>query len=139
MPYIPRRRGYSGMGRRGTRRLLTAMVGAAVAATVSLVIAPVMGQQAPAYHAPRANDGHPDLNGIWQALNEANWDIQTHGARPALATRRGPNGPVPASQVLALGAVASVPPGQGVVEGNELPYLPAALERKKKNQDNWLT
>jgi hypothetical protein len=127
------------MGRRGTRRLLTAMVGAAVAATVSPVIAPVRGQQAPAYRAPRANDGHPDLNGIWQALNEANWDIQTHGARPALATRPGPNGPVPAPQVLALGAVASVPAGQGVVEGNELPYLPAALERKKKNQDNWLT
>jgi hypothetical protein len=41
--------------------------------------------------------------------------------------------------VLALGAVASVPAGQGVVEGNDLPYLPTALERKKKNQDNWLT
>jgi hypothetical protein len=127
------------MGRVATRRLLTAMVGAAVAATVSPVIAPVGGQQAPAYRAPRANDGHPDMSGIWQALNEANWDIQTHGARPALATRPGPNGPVPALQVLALGAVASVPAGQGVVEGNDLPYLPTALERKKKNQDNWLT
>jgi hypothetical protein len=31
--------------------------------------------QTPAYRAPRTPDGKPDLNGIWQALNEANYDI----------------------------------------------------------------
>jgi hypothetical protein len=41
--------------------------------------------------------------------------------------------------VLALGAVGSVPPGMGIVEGDEIPYLPAALAKKKANQDNWLT
>jgi hypothetical protein len=40
--------------------------------------------------------------------------------------------------VLALGAVGSVPPGLGVVEGDELPYQPAALAKKKENQKNWL-
>ena len=72
-------------------------------------------------------------------MNEANWDIQTHVARPALALRPGPYGPVPAASVLALGAVGAVPPGLGVVEGDDIPYTPAALEQKKKNQENWLT
>src|SRR5689334_13931731 len=34
--------------------------------------------QTPAYRAPRMPDGKPDLNGIWQALNEANYDIELH-------------------------------------------------------------
>src|SRR5436190_19092266 len=125
--------------RHGLRSLLMAAAGAAVTALISISIAPVSGQQASAYRAPRAADGHPDLNGIWQAMNEANWDLQTHVARPALALRPGPYGPVPAAAVLALGAVGSVPPGIGVVEGNEIPYTPAALAQKKKNQDSYLT
>ena len=95
--------------------------------------------QAPAYRAPRAPGGKPDLNGIWQALNEANYDIQLHVARPGMALRPGPYGPVPAAQVLPLGAVGAVPPGLGVVEGDELPYRPEALAKKKENQQNWLT
>src|SRR5262245_61979977 len=59
-------------------------------------------------------------------------------ARPALALQPGPFGPVPAAAVLALGAVGSVPPGPGVVEGGAIPYRPEALARKKENQDNWL-
>ena len=62
------------------------------------------------YRAPRTPDGKPDLNGIWQALNEANYDLEMHAARPALALRDGPYGPVPAAQVLALGAAGAVPP-----------------------------
>jgi hypothetical protein len=80
----------------------------------------------------------PDLNGIWQALNEANYDIEGHTARPALALQPGPYGPVPAAPVLALGAVGAVPPGVGVVEGGPLPYRPEALAQRKKNQENWL-
>src|SRR5438105_2272335 len=80
--------------------------------------------QTPAYRAPRTPDGKPDLNGIWQALNEANYDIEMHGARPAMAVRPGPYGPVPDASVLALGAVGAVPPGVGIVEGGDLPYKP---------------
>lgn len=102
---------------------------------------PAVGQTppVPGYRAPRAADGHPDLNGVWQALSEANYDLEAHMARPAMALRPGPYGPVPGAAVLALGAVGAVPPGMGVVEGGEIPYQPAALAKKKANQENWLT
>ena len=80
---------------------------------------------ADAYKAPRTADGKADLNGIWQTLNTANWDIQEHAARPGL--------------VVALGAVGAVPGGLGVVEGDELPYLPEAAAKKKTNFENRLT
>jgi hypothetical protein len=87
---------------------------------------------------PRLN-GKPDLNGIWQTLNTANWDIQAHSAKPALAMRPGPVVPIPAKEVIAFGAVGSIPSGLGVVEGDELPYKPEALKKKQENQENWLT
>jgi hypothetical protein len=123
------------------RALITAAAAAAVIAVVLVAAMPLSGQApAAAYRAPRTPDGHPDLNGIWQAMNEANYDVQTHMARPAMQLRAGPYGPVPAAPVLAFGAVGSVPPGIGVVEGDgELPYLPAALAKKKENQANWVT
>ena len=89
-------------------------------------------------NVPRLN-GHPNLNGIWQTINTANWDIQAHSAKAALAMRPGPVVPVPAKEVVAFGAVGSVPEGLGVVDGNELPYLPDALKKKQENQANWLT
>src|SRR5499433_3186212 len=102
------------------------------------LIAITLTAQTPAYRAPRTPDGKPDLNGIWQVLNEANYDIEMHMARPAMALRSSPYGPVPATPVLRLGAVGAVPPGVGVVEGGELPYRPEALAKKKQNQENWL-
>lgn len=77
------------------------------------------------YRAPRTPDGTPDLNGIWQSNNTANWNIEAHPAR------QGP--------VFALGAAFSVPPGMGVVEGDELPYLPEALATRDANAANWTT
>jgi len=109
---------------------------AAVAAGFSFVTETVESQ-APVYRVPRLKDGKPDLNGIWQTLGSPNYDIETHMARPALAVRPGPYGPVPAASVLALGAVGSVPPGIGVVDG-EIPYQPWALEKRKENQEHWI-
>jgi hypothetical protein len=103
-----------------------------------LMLSVTFSAQTPAYRAPRTPDGKPDLNGIWQTLNEANFDIEMHAARPAMATRPGPYGPVPAPQVLRLGAVGAVPPGVGVVEGGALPYKPEALAKRKENQEKWL-
>jgi hypothetical protein len=118
-------------------KLITALAGAIVGATLAVLVAPVSGQTAVS-SVPRLANGKPDLNGIWQALNEANFDIQMHAARPALALREGPYGSVPAAPVVALGAVGAVPPGVGVVEG-DLPYRPEALATKRENQANWLT
>ena len=109
-----------------------------VASAVFAVATILSGADAP-YRAPRVEGGKPDLNGIWQAMNEANYDLEAHNARPAMALSPGPYGPVPAKPVLALGAVGSVPPSLGVVEGGEIPYKPEARARKKQNQENWLT
>lgn len=83
--------------------------------------------------------GKPNLNGIWQAMNTANYQLTSHNARAAMAMQPGPVVPVPAAAVVALGAVGSVPGGEGVVEGDEIPYLPAAAAQQKKNQAAWLT
>ena len=104
----------------------TAIAGVAGAAMLfSVGIRPSEGQAPNTYKAPRTHDGKPNLNGIWQAVNTANWDIQDHAAK------QGP--------VVALGAAFSVPAGLGVVEGNEIPYQPWALEKKKANAENWIT
>jgi hypothetical protein len=110
---------------------------AGLAATFALSSMQVAGQ-AQTYRAPRAADGHPDLNGIWQALNEANWDLEPHVARAALQLRPGPYGPLPAPGVLQLGAVGSVPGSLGVVEGGEIPYKPDALKTRNENRDKWI-
>ena len=110
-----------------------------IAAAILFVAAASAFAQTPAYRAPRTDGGKPDLNGIWQSLNEANYDLEAHVARPAMAVRPGPYGPVPAAAVVALGAVGAVPPGLGVVEGGSIPYLPAAMAKKKENQEKWLT
>jgi hypothetical protein len=112
----------------------------AAVAVLALVALPLAAQTpASAYRAPRAPGGKPDLNGIWQTMNEANYDLEGHSARAAMQLRPGPLGPVPAPPVLALGAVGAVPPSLGVVEGGEIPYKPEALAKKKDNQANWIT
>ncbi|HKH72957.1 MAG TPA: hypothetical protein VKA59_16485 [Vicinamibacterales bacterium] len=120
------------------RKILPAFVAGLAGAWLAIGTWPVT-TDAQGYRPPRLADGHPDLNGIWQALNEANYDIQMHAARPALALRDAPYGPVPAIQVVALGAVGAVPPGVGVVDGDELPYRPDALKMKQENQQQWLS
>src|ERR1700736_5469310 len=109
-----------------------------LAGLILAVAVPLWGQGSPS-RPPRAEGGKPDLNGVWQVLNEANYDLEAHSARPAMALRPGPYGPVPAVQVLALGAVGAVPPSLGVVEGGEIPYKPEAQKQKQENQSNWLS
>lgn len=100
---------------------------------------PLGGQaQTPGYKAPRAADGHADLNGIWQAVNTANYDIEPHVARSAMALRPGPYGPLPAKEVLYLGAVGAVPAGMGIVDGGTIPYKPEALKIRNENREKWL-
>ena len=107
----------------------------AVLALLSFAPAPVAAQSR---DIPRTPAGHPDMNGIWQALGNAHWDIEPHTARPALAMQPGPVVPVPANEVLALGAVGSVPSGYGVVVGGSIPYLPEAAATRDENREQWL-
>jgi len=117
------------------RRLTLALV--AATAGISLVSGSAEAQARRA-NVPRVASGKPNLNGIWQAMNTANYDLEAHMARAALAMRPGPVVPVPAKEVLALGAVGAVPAGLGVVEGGAIPYKPEAAAKKKENQENWL-
>jgi hypothetical protein len=92
-----------------------------------------------AYKAPRGPDKiHPDLNGVWQVMNTAGWNIEPHAASAALQMRPGPYGPVPAKEVLALGAVGAVPAGLGVVEGGAVPYTPEAKKTRDENKADWI-
>ncbi|MEX1256860.1 MAG: hypothetical protein WEG36_04495 [Gemmatimonadota bacterium] len=109
----------------------------AMGALVAGLLAPV-GASAQAGEIPRNASGRPDLNGLWQALGNAHWDIEPHAARAALQMREGPVVPVPAAEVLALGAVGSVPWYWGIVEGGEIPYLPEALAIRDENRVNYL-
>ena len=98
-------------------------IATAVATAGLLAVTPATAQ-AQEYRAPRAPDGRPDLNGIWQALNTAHWDIEPHPAGP--------------SMVRELGALSAVPGGLGVVEGDEIPYRPEALAKREENRANRL-
>jgi hypothetical protein len=122
------------------RRLALAWA-AAVAVPLAAVVATAAGAAEETmrdYRAARVPGGtYPDLNGIWQALNTANYDIEQHMARHSLQVRQGPHGPLPVVDLLKLGAVGAVPPGIGVVQGR-IPYRPEALARKLDNQANWL-
>jgi len=99
---------------------------AAVAASIALALGAIATDGAAQVNQVRRTaDGNADFNGIWQALNTANWDIQDHPAR--------------FGGVIGLGAIGAVPAGRGVVEGNEIPYLPEAARQKKENFENRLT
>ena len=95
-----------------THRLRHAALALTVLAAVAAAPAALSAQ---GYRAPRTADGKPDLNGIWQALNTAHADLQDHGALPG------------------------VPASPGVVDGNEIPYQPGALAKKKENLANSAT
>ena len=96
----------------------------ATTAGAVIVAAVAVAQLAAQTQAPARLQGKPNLSGIWQAMNEANWDIQAHEARP------GPS---------QFGALFAEPAGLGVVEGNEIPYQPWALKKKQENFENRAT
>jgi hypothetical protein len=106
-------------------RVASAALSAFVLAAALAACAPSAPATAAAYRAPRTPEGTPDLNGIWQANNTAHWNIEAHAAK------QGP--------VFQLGAAFSIPPGTGVVEGDEIPYLPEALAKRNANAASWMT
>ncbi|MXZ73306.1 MAG: hypothetical protein F4Z04_17625 [Acidobacteria bacterium] len=111
---------------------------AALAIAAVLVATPAAAQPAD-FEPPRLSNGNPDLNGIWQALNAAHYDLEPHNARHAMQLREGPQGPLPDVPVLRLGAVGAVPGSMGfLVGGGQIPYTDEARALKEENRANWL-
>ena len=117
--------------------LVTTILVAAVAGAVFWFAAPDTSGQSTT--RPERIAGHPNVNGIWQAMTTANWDLLAHDMRPAVA-QAGiyPDVPILAAPVVALGSVGGVPASLGVVEGNEIPYKPEAAAKKRENGERWL-
>lgn len=108
------------------RSVLLVIVAAAVMGVLAMAVAPAAAQDA-SYNAPRlVGADNPDLNGIWQALNTAHWDIRPHAAGSSAFPEL-------------LGAIGAVPAGHGVIEGNEIPYQPWAAEKQREHFDERFT
>jgi hypothetical protein len=69
--------------------------------------------------------GHPNLNGIWQAINTANWNLEDHAAS--------------ATAFPQLGAMFSIPAGRSVIVDNNgtIPYTAEGLKKRQENQAGW--
>jgi hypothetical protein len=69
--------------------------------------------------------GEPNLNGIWQAVNSAHWNLEAHSAEAL-------------KDFWQLGAIAAIPAGLSVIDGDgKIPYLPEALVQRDENRAGW--
>jgi hypothetical protein len=73
---------------------------------------------------PATIAGRPNLNGIWQAMNGAHWNLEAHSAEALGEFRE-------------LGAIGAIPAGESVVAGGTIPYLPEALRQREANRAGW--
>jgi len=99
-------------------RLISA---AALAAATALAVVP---KAAYTQEQTERIAGRPDLNGVWQAMSTAHWNIEAHSAE-ALA------------DFWPLGALGAIPAGLSIVEGGTIPYLPEALAKRDENRAGW--
>jgi hypothetical protein len=69
--------------------------------------------------------GQPNLNGVWQAMGTAYWNLEAHSAEKIQG-------------FYGLGSIAAIPAGQSVVDGDgKIPYLPAAAAKRDENRAAW--
>ena len=66
----------------------------------------------------------PDLNGLWQAMGTAHWNLEGQNAFKGPATHL-------------LGGLGGIPAGISYVEGGIIPYNPAALAQRNEYRDEW--
>jgi hypothetical protein len=100
---------------------------AAIAAGAAVITSLVPTQSASAADPPRPAKiaGKPNMNGVWQAITGAYWNLEDHSASGL-------------SNFWQLGAIAAVPAGQSIVDGDgKIPYLPAALAQRDENRAGW--
>jgi len=95
-------------------------------AALCLLCLCVLGSAASAQERERPERiaGHPNFNGIWQAMNTAYWNLEGHSAEAL-------------EEFWQLGAIGAIPAGQSVVGGGEIPYRPDALAQREENRSGW--
>jgi hypothetical protein len=82
--------------------------------------------QAQQPNRPATISGHPNFNGIWQALNTAYWNLEAHSVEGF------------SKDFWQLGAIAVIPAGKSVLKGRgTIPYLPEALKKRDENRSKW--
>jgi len=91
-------------------------------AAIALAIGAARAQAQP--DRPARIDGRPNFNGIWQALNTAYWNLESHSAEAL-------------NEFGQFGAIAAIPAGRSVVRGGTIPYTPDALTRRNENRAQW--
>jgi len=101
-----------------------AAVIAVMVGVFSLTTEPVVGVGGQEYQADRTASGHPDFNGIWQAIGSHHFNIEPHAAS---------HGPV-----VEMASLGAIPGGLGIVEGGEIPYTAAARAQQQDNKEHWL-
>ena len=108
-------------------RLIRAL---ATAPAILLLLTAGTARAQPKLDRPERISGHPDFNGVWQALNTAYWNLEAHSVE-------GPSGSSGSNPFWQLGAIAAIPAGKSVVRGGTIPYLPAALAKRNDNRAKW--
>lgn len=94
---------------------------AAAVLSLCILVQPALAQQR---SRPARIAGKPNLNGIWQALNTAHWNLEGHSAEAL-------------GEFWKLGAFGAIPAGNSVVVGGKIPYLPEALAKRDENRGGW--
>jgi len=110
------------------KRSIVALATAAEA--ILLLLTATTARAQPQLDRPARISGHPNLNGVWQALNTAYWNLEAHSVE-AMPGSPGSN------NFWQLGAIAAIPAGRSVVREGTIPYLPEALKKRDANRANW--
>jgi hypothetical protein len=97
---------------------------AAVLGLAMVAIAPAAVEAQPGGLGPERINGKPNLSGVWQAMNTANWNLEAHSAEAI-------------DEFWRLGAIAAIPAGQSVVVEGSIPYRQEALAQREENQAGW--
>jgi hypothetical protein len=111
----------SGGALAATPKAAPAPAKAAPAAKTSAKAAPVRRGGKTASASVARLGGHPNLNGIWQVMNSANWDLEPHDAAQSKVSPE------------LLGAIGAEPGGKGWVEGGTIPYTADGMKQRNEN------
>jgi hypothetical protein len=94
--------------------------------TAASILSAAGAAQAQQPNRPATISGHPNFNGIWQALNTAYWNLEGHSVEGF------------PKNFWQLGAVGVIPAGKSVLRGGgAIPYLPEALKKRDENRSKW--